>query len=184
MRQSAYFGCLSHTLANRPPSPDGAALNVTAETTFGAEFDALWAAAQAAYPIACGVERSKEWLAFKHGAELVLAARNDAAELMGVVAVSPRTGGITTLLSRTRAVLPWVVSATVHWLMDARERTPSANLPTSLSAVDVPHTRAALLATGFSPVAFRFALVADSLNDAAVPIDALRPEAWYLTTGD
>jgi hypothetical protein len=183
MRHDAYFQCLARNLTVGAPPVADPTLRIARATTFGGEYHALWTRSCAAFPIACGVVRSPAWLAYKHADDLVLEARDDAGELHGMMAVSLRTGGITSLLSVTRDALPGVIANAVRWLMHERA-SGTLNIPASLSAVDVPHTRDALCAAGFAGADFRFALVADSLDEAAVPLQAVRPDAWYLTTGD
>jgi hypothetical protein len=150
---------------------------------FTGEYSTLWTSAVESYPISCGVVRSPEWLLYKHAADIVLAARNRSGGLIGFVAISPRTGAVTNMLSARPDELSDVLRGAIAWMAAARASGDST-IPQRVSAVVVPGTEAALRAAGFTPIDYQFGFVADTLDDTRVPLSALDPTSWYLTAGD
>jgi len=151
-------------------------------TTYGPEYDDLWATALDRFSIACGVVRSPASVRYKHGGNLVVevrAAGDDA--LVGYAAVKRQTSLLVDLLARSPADLSAVLGATRDWLALAPDGI--ALKKTGLKAMETPVLSSTLETLGFTPVDYRFAFVCTPL-DPSISADAVAPERWYIMPGD
>ena len=148
---------------------------------FGAEYDALWARAAAAFPVHCGLDRGAARLRYRIGGHLVLEAREEASgALAGYTAVNRRTGLLVDVLARTPAELAPVLASALAWASAPPDGSPAIS---QVKAMETPALRPALEALGFAPVDYRFAFVCTPL-DPSLPPGRIHPDRWYLAPGD
>lgn len=181
-RHRTSFGCLSLDLSvheGRQP----AGLRAAASTMFGPELGLLWQQAVRHQPIACAVERTPAWLTYKHRGEVRIEVHGRNGALVGFVAIGTRRAALTNAFSATPDDLPAVLEAAVAWLA-AAYRAGDPSVPRTIAALDHGPCGQALRALGFAPIAYRFGFIADTLDESRVPLAAVEPSAWYLTSGD
>lgn len=181
------FAAVEHGCAALPLAERGAALRAAAGgmaaaplAAFGAEHDALWAAAAERVPLRCAVDRGADRLRYRLGGHLVLEARDGAGALAGYAAVHRRTGLLEDVLARDPAELAPVLGAALAWLAGSPEAVAALR---EVKAMDTPWLRPALDALGFVPADYRFAFVCTSLDPSLAP-ERIHPGGWYLTPGD
>ncbi len=151
---------------------------------FGEEYEELWLAAKESFPIECGVVRGRDWLRFRNSGRIAVAVRERASgRLVGYTATKRQTGLLADALARTPADLPRVVAATLRWLASERgARVPEAL--THLKVMLTPAMAGAVEKFESEPVDYRFAFTCNTFDAAALPLEALAPERWYLMPGD
>ncbi|BCS31463.1 hypothetical protein TBR22_A06640 [Luteitalea sp. TBR-22] len=176
-------GCLSLELATADGSSHPDRLLTEVSTTFDDELAGLWRAAVRQFPIRCAVERSPEWLAYKHRGDLRLKVRGPGGALAGFLAIGTRRAALTNAFSATPGDLPDVLRSAVAWLRRASHGAHPA-VPAALTALDHGACGEACRAAGFREIDYRFGFMADTLDQDAVPLEALAPSAWYLASGD
>jgi ribosomal protein S18 acetylase RimI-like enzyme len=173
-------GCLAVNTASTSTADLAGDLRVGPGDGFGAEYDALWERAAAAFPVRCGLDRGADRLRYRIGGHRVLEARDAAGALAGYAAVNRGTGLLVDVLARTPAELVPVLAGVLEWLAAPSDGSPAIR---EVKAMDTLALRPALDALGFAPVDYRFAFVCTAL-DPLLSADRIHPDRWYLTPGD
>jgi hypothetical protein len=152
---------------------------------FGEEYGELWRAAKESFPIECGVVRGREWLRFRNSGRIAVEVRERGnRRLVGYTATKRQTGLLADALARTSADLPRVLAATLRWLASERGAAMVPEALTHLKVMLTPALAAAVEAFDSEPVDYRFAFTCNTFDAAALPLEALAPERWYLMPGD
>jgi hypothetical protein len=182
----ANYDCVALPLAasrdsNVADVADGLVAQPVAE--FGEEYDALWLAAKESFPIRCGVVRQRDWLRFRNSGRIGVEVR-DASDgsLVGYTATKRQTGLLADILARHPRDLERVVAATLRWLRDERGRSVPEAI-THLKVMRTPVLASALERFDVEMVDYRFAFTCNTF-DAALSLDSIAPERWYLMPGD
>jgi len=160
-----------------------AAMRVTEVNAFGSDFERMWVQGRDAYPVRTLVGRDPAWLRYKNGGHLTLEVRTARGVLAGYVALDVRKGSLVDHFAESPDDLVDVLNGAVGWLAAAAKSSERLAHLASVSALAVPATAAALAAAGFAPVEYEFGFFADTL-DERVALEALTPDAWFLTAGD
>jgi hypothetical protein len=130
------------------------------------------------------VVRGREWLRFRNSGRIAVEVRErGSGRLVGYTATKRQTGLLADALARTPTDLPRVLAATLRWLASEQgARVPEAL--THLKMMLTPALAAALEAFDSEPVDYRFAFTCNTFDAAALPLEVLAPERWYLMPGD
>ena len=145
---------------------------------FGAAHERLWEIACERFPIHCGVVRSRHWLRWRNGANLVVEVRqrSDGA-LLGFASIK-RDGLLFDALARAPEDLEAVVGCALRSVDEFRGEGPR-----SIRAMGTPMLEPALQALGFVPSDYRFAFVCLALDPGLVE-SGLQTDRWYVMPGD
>jgi hypothetical protein len=147
-------------------------------TTFGDEYDQLWADAQRSFPLCCGVIRSSQWMNFRNGGRTTIEVRQPGTyELVGYAAFKRQTNLLADTLARNPVDLVRVLRAAIGYLGS------SAGKEIKTSAMATPMLLPALKTLGFSATDYKFAFVCNSIGDH-LPEVMHMPGQWYVTPGD
>lgn len=184
--EAAYACAALPVEAARAPEVERAAEGLEARgvAEFGDEYEELWREAKQNFPIDCGVVRDPAWLRFRNSGRIAVEVRERAGgRLVGYSATKKQTGLLADLLAREPRELKGVLAATLRWLDAERDAAAVPAALTHLKVMRTPALAPALDALGFETTAYRFAFTCNTF-DAALPLDQVAPERWYILPGD
>jgi hypothetical protein len=171
--------------ASRASDAYGVAGGVVAQPVaeFGEEYDALWSAAKESFPIHCGVVRRRDWLRFRNSGRIAVEVR-DASDgsLVGYTATKRQTGLLADILARDPRDVARVLAATLRWLGDERGRSVPEAI-THLKVMRTPVLAPSLEVFDGEMVDYKFAFTCNTF-DAALSLDRIAPERWFVMPGD
>ena len=167
-------GCAARELSPGAPAPGWRATPTSAWTDRHRE---LWDAARGAFPVACGVRRTPDWLRYRLGGHDVVDVR-EGEVLRGYAAVRRSDGLVMDAVAGGEHALARTLDAAAH----AAASRPDRSYP-ALKAMRTPAWAGALAASGFGDDPYRFVLAVCPLSDR-FPAAAADPAAWYATPSD
>jgi Acetyltransferase (GNAT) domain len=135
-----------------------------------AEYEQLWQAARAAWPLEMGVVRGAGWVDFQRRWHLTLDVRDGSGGLVGYCAVRERDWLIADVLCRSPADAPELLRAALRALPAEAE---------VVKAMGCALLEPALVSAGFDPDRFWFGFACTSI-DPAIALENLAPEQWWV----